>query len=54
MIKVFKKVLKSIGRYRENITIDEMIEIIKNNENVVLLDVRSSQEFKEGHIRRKH
>ena len=54
MIKVFNKVLKSICRYRENITIDEMIEIIKNNENVVLLDVRSSQEFKEGHIRRKH
>ena len=33
MIKVFKKVLKSICRYRENITIDEMIEIIKNNES---------------------
>ena len=53
MIKVFRKILKSIYRYKENITVDEMIEIIKNNENVVLLDVRSSQEFKEGHIRRK-
>lgn len=51
---MFKKIINSICRYKENITVDEMIEIIKNNENVVLLDVRSVQEFKEGHIRRKY
>lgn len=48
---MFKKLIKKIYRHKENITIKEMLEILKTNSNVVLLDVRSSQEYIEGHIR---
>lgn len=50
---MLKKLIKRFYRYRENITVKEMLEIIKTNDNVVLLDVRSFQEYKEGHIGRK-
>ena len=45
MLNIFKK-------YRDirEITEDEMRETIKTVENVVVLDVRSTQEFNEGHI----
>ncbi len=48
---MFKKLIKKIYRHKENITIKEMLEILKTNSNAVLLDVRSSQEYIEGHIR---
>lgn len=48
---MFKKLIKKIYRHKENITIKEMLEILKTNGNAVLLDVRSSQEYIEGHIR---
>lgn len=48
---MFKKLIKKIYRHKENITIKEMLEILKTNSNTVLLDVRSSQEYIEGHIR---
>lgn len=35
-----------------NITIGEMTEIMKTNDNVILLDVRSKQEYIEGHLNR--
>ena len=54
MNKVLKKVLRKLYRYKENITVKEMLDIIKTNDNVVLLDVRSMQEYKEGHIARKY
>lgn len=47
---MFKKLIKKIYRHKENITIKEMLEILKTNSNAVLLDVRSSQEYIEGHI----
>ena len=44
---LFKKTRKT-----QDIDLEEMNDIIRNNNNnVVLLDVRSPQEFKEGHIR---
>lgn len=53
-MKVLKRLIKKSYRYKENITIKEMLDIIKTNDNVVLLDVRSMQEYKEGHIARKY
>ena len=51
---MLKRILKKINdRYKENISKQEMIEILKNNENVILLDVRSVQEYNEGHLPRK-
>lgn len=50
---MFKKLIRKIYRNRENITVKEMLEIIKTNNNVTLLDVRSNQEYKEEHIARK-
>ena len=47
---MFRKLLRKIYRHKENISVKEMLEIIKTNTNVVLLDVRSTQEFEEGHI----
>ena len=53
MKKLFKKIIRKIYRNKENITVKEMLEIIKTNNNVTLLDVRSNQEYKEGHLARK-
>ena len=47
---MFKRILRKLYRHKENISVNEMFEIIKTNENTVLLDVRSTQEYKEGHI----
>ena len=47
---MFRKLLRKIYRHKENISVKEMLEIIKTNTNVVLLDVRSVQEYEEGHI----
>ena len=47
---MFKKLIKKIYRHKEDISIKEMTEIIKTNDNVIILDVRSIQEYKEGYI----
>lgn len=48
IIEIIKRIKK---RYSEDISLKEAKNIINNNENIVLLDVRSSQEFNEGHLR---
>ena len=50
MIKL-KNWIKKLYRSKENLTKEEMKEILNNNSNVILLDVRSPQEFEEGHLR---
>ncbi len=47
---MFKKIINRLYRHEENITVKEMLEIIKTNDKAILLDVRSTQEYKEGHI----
>jgi len=42
--------LNNRNRYKENLNKNEVYEILSENDNVVLLDVRSPQEFKEGHM----
>lgn len=48
---MFRRIIKKIYRHKENISTNEMLEIIKTNDKVTLLDVRSVQEYKEGHLR---
>ncbi len=50
------KILRTIKKYRdnENITITEAQNILKTNKDVILLDVRSPQEYKEGHLERSN
>ena len=45
-----KKFLKRFYRTKMNLSKEEMQEIMINNEKAVLLDVRSPQEYEEGHI----
>lgn len=40
----------SFNRQSQNLSLDEIREVIRNNENVILIDVRSKQEFLEGHL----
>ena len=47
MLRYFKK----IYRLKENLNVTEMKEIIDNNNNVIIVDVRSPQEFSEHHIK---
>ena len=44
------KWLRNKYRSKENLTKDEVYEMIRNNDNVILLDVRSPQEYEEGHM----
>ena len=47
-----KNILKKY-RYNENdININELNEIKRRNTDAIILDVRSSQEFNEGHLNR--
>ena len=49
IIKKFKCYFKC--RTNDNdITLDEAKEMMKNNNKIVLLDVRSPQEYEEGHL----
>lgn len=48
---MFKKMLRKIYRSRDSIYQDEIMSIVKNNQNVILLDVRSKQEYDEGHLK---
>lgn len=45
-----KNFIRRLYRSKNNITKDEMKFMLKNYSNVVLLDVRSPQEFMEGHL----
>ena len=45
-----RKWLKRLYRSKENITKEEMREMINNYSSVILLDVRSHKEYAEGHL----
>ena len=45
-----KNFFKRLYRSKINLSKDEMNEILQKNENAVLLDVRSPQEYAENHI----
>lgn len=49
-----KNLLGKLRQYRNNgdISIQELNNIIKMNEEAILLDVRSPQEYREGHLNR--
>ncbi len=47
---MFRKIINKFYRHKENITINEMLEILKTNDNAILIDVRSVQEYSEGHL----
>lgn len=48
---IVKKWFKRLYRSKESLNIDEIKYILENNTNVVLLDVRSPQEYEEGHLK---
>lgn len=45
-----RKWLKRLYRSKQNISKEEMEEILSNYSNAILLDVRSHQEYEEGHL----
>lgn len=45
-----KNWIKKLYRSKENITKEEMEEMINNDSNIIILDVRSHQEYEEGHL----
>ena len=50
-IRIMKRVISSKRESsKEEITMTELEEMRKQNGNIVLLDVRSPQEYKEGHL----
>lgn len=44
--------LNKIKKYREgeSVNLEEIKDILKSNKEAILLDVRSNQEYKEGHL----
>lgn len=51
---MFRKIINKFNRTKESISKAEMLEILRTNDNVILLDVRSTQEYKEGNLPRKY
>lgn len=53
-MKIITKIKETFYRYRgyryENINYENAQIILKNNKEAVLLDVRSPQEYREGHL----
>ena len=49
IINILKKI-RNYNREDNEISIEEVNEIIRVNPNTILLDVRSPQEYKEGHL----
>lgn len=49
-IKNIFKNLKHCRKNEQDININELMYVISSNPNSILLDVRSPQEFKEGHL----
>ena len=54
MFRMCRRPCKNMCRKIESITIDEVEKNIKNNSNAILLDVRSKQEYNEGHLNRQY
>lgn len=50
--KILSYIYRIIGheRYDNSINYAELLELKKNNKNIILLDVRSKQEFQEEHL----
>jgi len=48
---MLKRMFRKIYRYKDSIYQNEIMSIVKNNKNVILLDVRSKQEYDEGHLK---
>ncbi len=48
---MLRKMLRRVYRSKDSIYQNEIMSIVKNNKNVVLLDVRSKQEYDEGHLK---
>lgn len=42
--------IKKLYRSKENLTKEEATEMLKNHSNVILLDIRSHQEYEEEHL----
>ena len=42
--------IRKIYRSKEDLTKEELREMLRNYSNVILLDVRSHQEYEEGHL----
>lgn len=51
-----KDIIEKLKKYRgnEDIGIDELNELTNTNSNLTLLDVRSTQEYSEGHLERSN
>lgn len=49
----FRKMRKKLKRYRinEDLSFEEMQDFLNRVKNVILLDVRSKQEYEEGHLK---
>lgn len=45
-----KRWITKLYRSKENLTKEEVNQMIRNNTNIILLDVRSHQEYEEGHL----
>lgn len=45
-----KRWITKLYRSKENLTKEEVNQMLRNNSNIVLLDVRSHQEYEEGHL----
>ena len=52
----YMKIFKILKNYRnsEDINIKELNNLINENKEMILLDVRSPQEYREGHLKRFH
>lgn len=49
--EVLQKILKNTRNYKKNnIDYENVKTILKNDKNAILIDVRSPQEYKEGHL----
>ena len=46
----FKKVTNFFRENRDNIDYTELLKLVKQTKNVKLIDVRSNQEYNEGHL----
>ena len=48
---MLKRMLRKEYRFKDSIYENEFMGIVNNNPNVILLDVRSKQEYDEGHLK---
>ena len=45
-----KRMFRKVYRFKDSIYQEEIMKIMRNNKNVILIDVRSEQEYREGHL----